>query len=329
MNTAADTLPPVSAASRLAAWSSGTAIAFLLYAVLYAVYVLNSPHALSVSAWADLLNNGVPLIIAAAGSTLVVLLRGFDLSAAGVISLSNVILAAHPHDGADGAVLGLATVLLVGAVIGLVNGVLVAYAGLQSIAVTLGTMIVAQGAALLVLDAPGGAVSDWIADHMTSVLGGVVPASGLVALVVALAWLALRRTDLGVALYAVGKDETAAALSGIDVRRTKCAAFVLAGMLYGLAGFMLSAQTASGNPNGGSTMLLLVFAAVALGGTSFSGGSGGVIGSMVGAATLTLLQKVLFSSGVQSFYIGLFQGAVMILAVLFGTWVTRLARRSA
>jgi len=268
----------------------------------------------------------VPLIIAAAGGTLIILLRGFDLSVAGVVSLTNVVLAAYPFQGAGGAVASLALVLAIGAAVGLVNGLLVAYVGLQSIAVTLATMIVAQGAALLVLDAPGGAVSDWIAENMTDALAGVLPVSGLVALAVALCWLLLKRTDAGVAFYAVGKDETAAALSGVDVRRTKCTAFVLAGMLYGLAGFMLSAQTASGNPNGGSSMLLLVFAAVALGGTSFGGGSGGVIGSMVGAATLTLLQKVLFSSGVGSFYIGLFQGAVMVLAVLLGEAVSRMTR---
>jgi ribose transport system permease protein len=137
-----------------------------------------------------------------------------------------------------------------------------------------------------------------------------------------------RRTNTGVALYAVGKDQTAAALSGIDVKKTKCIAFVLAGALYGLAGFMLSAQTASGDPNAGNTLMLLVFASVALGGTAFTGGQGGLYGSMIGAATLMLLQKVLFSSGVQSFYIGLFQGFVMIAAVIFVNVITYVARRS-
>ena len=90
---------------------------------------------------------------------------------------------------------------------------------------------------------------------------------------------------------------------------------------------MLSAQTASGNPNAGNSMLLLVFASIALGGTSFSGGQGGLVGSVVGAATLMLLQKVLFSSGVQSFYIGLVQGMVMIMAVAFANLLARLVTR--
>jgi ribose transport system permease protein len=130
---------------------------------------------------------------------------------------------------------------------------------------------------LVILDAPGGSVSEWISDTLTNSLWGVVPASGLVAIAVALLWAVFRRTNTGVALYAVGKDQTAAALSGINVKRTKCIAFVMAGSLYGLAGFMLSAQTAS---------------------------------------------------GVQSFYIGLFQGFVMIVAVILVNVITYLARRN-
>ncbi|MGO4319941.1 ABC transporter permease, partial [Agrobacterium sp. MCAB5] len=121
----------------------------------------------------------------------------------------------------------------------------------------------------------------------------------------------------GVAVYAIGADETAAELSGIDVKRVRFLAFVNAGALFGLAGYMLSAQTATGSPTAGDPLLMLSFAAVALGGTSLSGGRGGLFASVMGAATLILLQKVLFSSGVSSFYTGIFQGAVLIVAVVF------------
>ena len=88
---------------------------------------------------------------------------------------------------------------------------------------------------------------------------------------------------------------------------------------------MLSAQTATGNPSAGTPFLMLTFAAVALGGVSLSGGKGSLIGAIIGAFTLMLLQKVLFSSGVSSFYTGIFQGSVMILAILFSALVTRLS----
>ena len=90
---------------------------------------------------------------------------------------------------------------------------------------------------------------------------------------------------------------------------------------------MLSAQTATGNPTSGTPLLLLSFAAVALGGTSLAGGSGGLFASVMGAATLMLLQKVLFSSGISSFYTGIFQGMTLILAVVFSGLLTRLGER--
>lgn len=298
--------------STLAKSSAGTAA--LLYIVLLVAYVSIERSALSVSAFSDLVNNAAPLAIAAAGGTLIVLLRGFDLSVAGIISLVNVILATHPMDDALGALGSLGLALSVGAGVGLINGALIAYGGFQSIAITLATMIMTGGLALVVLDAPGGAVADWLSENLTDTVAGF-PVSGLVMLAVVGLWAIARKTNFGVSLYAVGQDEHAAALSGIEVKRTRCLAFVFAGVLYGLSGFMLSAQTATGNPTAGNSLLLLTFAAIALGGTSFRGGKGGLTGSIIGAASLMLLQKLLFSVGVQSFYIGLLQGVVMILAV--------------
>ncbi len=298
--------------STLAKSSAGTAA--LLYIVLLVAYVSIERSALSVSAFSDLVNNAAPLAIAAAGGTLIVLLRGFDLSVAGIISLVNVILATHPMDDALGALGSLGLALSVGAGVGLINGALIAYGGFQSIAITLAMMIMTGGLALVVLDAPGGAVADWLSENLTDTVAGF-PVSGLVMLAVVGLWAIARKTNFGVSLYAVGQDEHAAALSGIEVKRTRCLAFVFAGALYGLSGFMLSAQTATGNPTAGNSLLLLTFAAIALGGTSFRGGKGGLTGSIIGAASLMLLQKLLFSVGVQSFYIGLLQGVVMILAV--------------
>ncbi|MGA3797549.1 ABC transporter permease [Pseudomonas fluorescens] len=293
---------------------SGAGTAALLYALLFLTYASVERSALSVSAFNDLVNNASPLAIAAAGGTLIILLRGFDLSVAGVISLVNVILASYPLDGASGAAASLCIALTIGGLVGLLNGVLVAYGGFQSIAVTLATMIMTGGLALVILDAPGGYVADWLSETLTDTVAGI-PVSGLVLLVVIALWAVVRKTDFGISLYAVGQDEHAASLSGIKVQRTRCVAFVIAGALYGLSGYMLSAQTATGNPTAGNSLLLLTFAAIALGGTSFRGGKGGLTGSIIGAASLMLLQKLLFSIDVQSFYIGLLQGIVMIIAV--------------
>lgn len=307
--------------------TSGAVLIGIIYVALFTIYAIEQPSALSAFSIQALLNNSVPLMLAAAGQTFVVLQGGFDLSVAGVISLANVVVAVYPMDGPWGALVNLLMVLAIGLAVGATNGFLVAYLRIQSIAATLGTMIVCQGIALLILKAPGGYVADWMSYELTDSLFGVFPVSALIAVAVCLIWLVFRRLNAGLALYAVGRDETSAALSGINVRRTRFMGFCIAGLLYGAAAYMLAAQTATGNPNAGQPFLLLTFAAVALGGTSFSGGSGGVIGSVIGAATLMLMQKVLFSTGISSFYTGVFQGIVMVLSVLFAALVLHLSRR--
>lgn len=304
---------------------SGAGLICLLYICLYVAYVTQQPRALNIGAIVNLVNNTVPLAIAAAGQALVVIVRGFDLSLAGVISVTNVILAVYPLEGPWGALCSLLVCLAIGGAVGAVNGWLVAYLKIQSIAATLATMIVCKGIALVILDAPGGSVADWVSNELTDRIFGFLPVSGLILAVTVGIWLLLRRTDFGIAVYAIGADETAAGLSGIDVRRVRFLAFVNAGILFGLAGYMLSAQTATGSPTSGDPLLMLSFAAVALGGTSLSGGKGGLFASVMGAATLILLQKVLFSSGVSSFYTGIFQGAVLILAVVFSGVLSHLA----
>jgi len=313
----------------LNAWiRQGPVLAALLYVLMFALYAFFDHSALSTYAFGTLLSNAAPLALAAAGQTVVVLTRGFDLSLVGTISVANVLVATFPFAGPWGGAASLLMCVAAGAGIGAINGYLVAYRGIQAIAATLGTMIVFQGIALLIMPVPGGNVSDFISDGMTGQVLGF-PVAALVLIAFAVVWMLLKRTDLGVAFYGVGADEVAAGLSGISVKRTRFAALVTAGMFYGAAGFMLSAQTATGDPNAGQPFLLLCFAAVALGGTSLSGGQGGLIGSMIGAGVLLLMQKMLFAVGVSSFYTGLFQGALLILAILCERVINRHHRQGA
>lgn len=317
-------LAPTRRPAILRGLASGTGVVALLYVILYALYVFWQPSAFSIYTFTDLVNNSTPLALAAAGETLVIISRGFDLSVAGVVSLTNVVVAVHPLEGPGGALESFMICCAIGAVVGSVNGVLVSRLGLQTIVATLGTMIICQGLALVILDAPGGTIADFLSYTLTDTLFGIIPIAGLFPVATAVFWLIFRRTDTGIGLYAIGADEQAAQFSGIPVRRTRFVAFVGAGILYGIAGFMLSAQTATGNPTAGTPFLMLTFAAVALGGTPLSGGRGSLVGSILGAGTLMLLQKVLFSGGVSSFYTGIFQGFVLMLAIVFGNLVGRL-----
>lgn len=306
--------------------NSSLSIVIPIYLVLLAIYASVQTDALSAGQLSEQLNNGLPLVLAGAGGTLIILTANFDLSVAGVMSLTDVLTATHSLPGPGGAVLTFFLVVCVGAFVGALNGVLVALFRLPAIACTLATMIICSGVALLILSAPGGNVPDFIGYNLTGTIVNV-PVALVIILAVLLGWAVLKRTNWGIALYAIGADKVAASLAGVNLRRVQFLAFSCAGALYGLAGMMLAAQTTNGDPNAGKSYLLTAFAAIAVGGTAFTGGRGGILGSVIGAMTLVLLQKLLFSLGVSSFYTGIAEGIVMILAVLITTAFTRLAGR--
>jgi len=304
-----------------------TAVAVLLFVAMYAVYAANTLSATTLFGITNLLNNAVVLAIAAAGLTLVVLAGEFDLSGVAVISVANCVVATISTASGPGWLWSLLAVLAIGAAIGLVNGILVAGLGLQSLAVTIGSMIAAKGIALLILPAPGGMVADAIADGLTGQILDAIPVAAVILAVTCAAWMVLKRTRLGIALYAVGADAAAARLSGIDERRTKLAAFVIAGLCYGAAGYMLSAQTGTGDPRASDALLLFMYAAMAIGGTSLTGGRGGAFGSIVGAGILTVMQKMLFALGVAEFYTNIFNGVIMIVALVIGNASAAIAQQ--
>ncbi|MGH7072116.1 MAG: ABC transporter permease [Acetobacteraceae bacterium] len=300
-------------------------VAVIIYIAMFVIYALAEPSASSVFGLANLFNDTVVLAIASAGLTLVVLTGEFDLSPIGIIAIANVVVATTSV-GSLGWFGALLAVLVIGAGVGLLNGWLVAALRLQSLAVTIGTMIACEGVALMILAAPGGEVNEVIVNGLTGDLFGVIPVGLVVMLGVLFLWLGLARTRLGVAIYAVGTDENAASLSGFNARRTKLLAFVLSGLTYGFAGFMLSCQTSSGDPIASDTLLLFMYASVAIGGTSLMGGRGGVFGSLVGAGILAVMQKMLFALGAASFYTSVFSGIIMLVAIFFGNLAALLER---
>ena len=302
--------------------TAGPTVAALLYILMYVVYAANEAGALSQFGISNLLNDTVVLAVAAAGLTLTVLTAEFDLSGIGVIAIANVVVATT-SGGSAGWLVSLLEALAIGGAVGLMNGCLVGMLRLQSLAVTIGTMIACEGVALMVLAAPGGEVADSITNRLTGNIANV-PVAAIVILGVLVLWFLLAGTRLGIAIYAVGADENAARLSGLSVSRTKLFAFLLAGVAYGFAGYMLSAQTGSGDPRASDTFLLFMYASVAIGGTSLMGGRGGVFGSVIGAGILTVMQKMLFALGAASFYTDVFSGIIMLVAILISTVPTLL-----
>lgn len=296
-------------------------IPFAILVAIVALLAAVSPGPLSYFDLSTISASGTALALAAIGATIVIIGGGLDLSAGAVISLVNVVLvtqigslelSAGPY-----GLLAITLALGIGAAIGAVNGLLVGFAGLQSIIVTLATMFIAQGAALLILQYPGGTFSyDFSMVLVGDTIPDILPAPLVVVALALVAWLYFKSTRLGVATYAIGSDPVAAAYNGVRPPTTRFWSFTLAGAFYGAAGLFVTANSGSGDPLIGASMLLKIFAAVVLGGTMIGGGRGGAVGSVIGAFILTVLVNVFLVLGIQTYFVPIVEGAVLIIAVL-------------
>ena len=297
----------------------GPVTAILIFLASFVLLQAISPGSFSYFDFNSLANGGATLALTAIGQTVIILSRGFDLSAGAVISLVNVTVASIPQDTAAGQVLAVLAGIAVGTLVGAFNGLFVGYFRLQSIVVTLATMFLVRGITLLIMPNPGGAVGADLSMLLAGdAIAGLLPSS-VVVIVFALAiWTLLRGSRFGTALYAVGSDPESAASAGLPVARTKFLAFTLGGAFYGMAGVFLSAQTGAADPLVGDPILLQSFAAVVLGGTSLAGGRGGALGSVFGAYTLMLLVNILLATDVSAYYATVVEGTALLLAAILG-----------
>lgn len=297
----------------------GMLVAIGVFVILFLVQDWISPGPITYFDVAFLVSGATPLALAAIGQTLVILSGGFDLSAGAVISLVNAVLATSMSmtDPNASVVLWTLAGIGTGAAVGAFNGLFIAVLRLQPIVVTLSTMFITQGVTLLVLDQPGGFVSPSLGSfYMGDAVAGIVPSALLLLAVVLLAWGWLKRTPYGVALYSIGSDPASAAAVGVRVSLTLFATYVLASGLYGLAGVFVSAQTGSGDPSAGDSLLLSMFAAVVIGGTRLGGGMGGPVGTVFGALILMIIVNLLLAFNVSAYFSTIAEGIVLLFAVL-------------
>lgn len=252
------------------------------------------------------------------GMTCVILTGGIDLSVGSVMALSGTLAAGLLVAGANGAA-ALAAGIGVGVALGAANGLFVAFAGMPPIIVTLATMGIARGLALIYT---GGYPIDWLPDWVRffgsgKVLGVQMPVLTMLA-VYALAWLMLERMPFGRYVYAIGGNEHATRLSGVRVSRVKLAVYTFAGLTSALAALVLTGRLMSGQPNAGGGFELDAIAAVVMGGTSIAGGRGSIVGTLVGALLLGVLNNGLNMIGVNPYVQNVIKGAIILLAIYIG-----------
>ncbi|MER8485556.1 ABC transporter permease [Mesorhizobium sp. M1322] len=314
-------------------WVAGLLV---LFVVLFVITRLIQPGYGS-GDFGSLVRAVLPYAFAVAAQTIVVIAGGIDLSVGAMMALTSV-TAASMMDGAseEYALFVVPFVLAMGLVLGAVNGMLIVVTRVPNIVVTLATLFVLQGAALLVLGAPGGAVAEWL---RATIVGSVaIPGlprisawipKALVLLVVCLCiiWIPLRRSKLGLSIYAIGSSELAAFRSGVPVARTKIIAYALSGLFAAMGGLALTMSTGIGAPIPGPYLLASV-AAVVLGGVALGGGKGGLLGPIVAVFVLRLVRTDLTLLAIDPNVTAIIEGAIMVAVVMFGAFITMRSRPS-
>lgn len=309
-------------------WSSTFSDYFVVVALIALCVILSivSPVFLSIS---NILNIFVQTSIngiVAIGMTMVILTGGIDLSVGSVVALAGVTagLTSMAIDAdATSAGLGIVCIIMalaVGALAGLVNGVLISKAKLPAFIATLGMMSIARGLALTI---SGGLAITKIPDIIKFIGSGRIGFINfpiiLMIVLYFIAWWVLRYTKLGRNTYAVGGNMEAARLSGVKVPKTLIIVYMISGICSGIAALLLTGRLTSAQPVAGSGYELDAIAAVVIGGTSMSGGEGRIIGTLIGALLVAVLRNGLNLLNVSAYSTQIVIGLVIVLAVMMDT----------
>ncbi len=280
----------------------------------------------------------LPFAFATAAMAVVVIAGGIDLSVASMMAVTGVTAAVLMDNATEGqAVFAVIAVLLVGIAMGAINGALIVLTKVPDIVVTLAMLFVWEGVALLILSTPGGGAADWL----RSIIAGPVSLPFLpeawtfwlpnafifMAVAIAVIWLPLRRSKLGLSIYAIGSDDTAAFRSGIAIGRTRVAAYAVAGLFCALGGLSLTMGTGIGEPVPGPYLMASV-AAVVLGGVVLGGGRGGLLGPIIAVFILRAIRLLLTLMAVDPNVTTIVEGTIMVVVVMLGAILMMRERRS-
>lgn len=265
--------------------------------------------------------------LVAIGSTLVILTGGIDLSPGSAIALLSMALALSIKNYDLTLWLALPLVLVCGALLGALNGAISAYLRIPSFIVTLAAFSAFRGLAFIPTEgAPIFSLSEALSQVFYGSLFGIPLPFYYVLVAYAAAYVFLNRSPLGRKIYAVGGNPTAARLSGIDVRGVQCLAFVLAGTASAAGAILFAARLNSGSPNYGTGMELQAIAASVIGGASLAGGRGHILGTLLGALIITVVQNAMNLNGIGSSLQAVIIGAIILIAVGIDRWRSELAR---
>lgn len=308
-------------------WTLGLAV--LLAALLLATKLIQPSF--GAGGLDSLARAALPFALATIGMAIVVIAGGIDLSIAAMMAVASVTGAVLMQGATDAqSVLIVLGVLVLGLAMGAINGTLIVVSRVPDIVVTLAMLFVWQGVALLILNAPGGGAASWLRALSAGGIPGIdwLPrAVVFLAIVTALIWVPIRRSKLGLRLYAIGSDPLAAFRSGVPVGQTRIVAYALCGLFAALGGLSVTMSTGIGEPIPGPYLLASV-AAVVLGGVVLGGGRGGILGPILAVFILRTVRMDLTLLSVDPNVAAIVEGTIMVAVVMFGAVLATRGRRT-
>ena len=268
------------------------------------------------------------------GSTLVIIAGGIDLSPGSAIALLTMILASMLKFLHIPLLVAVVLTVLIGAGLGLWNGVLTAYLRIPAFITTVASLSIFRGLAFMFnLGSPIFSISDTLTKVFYNTVLGIPSVLFYVIIFFALGAFVMNYTEMGRRMYAVGGNANAARFSGVNTKGVVMLSFIVAGMMAGFGSILMAARLNSGSPNYGVGMELSAIAAAVIGGASLQGGKGNVISTLFGALTITIVQNGLNLHAVETSVQGVVIGLIIMLAVFIDMWrvemwsaVSRLAR---
>jgi ribose transport system permease protein len=324
--TATSTLPPVhqyeedeSRGNAIGAWLKSQYALYILVALLLVATITRGSIFWGGTNLTNLLLQMSIIGVVVLAELIVVLTGGIDISVGSALGLAAVVSAGL--FGGPSVLLALVVAVLIGGIVGAVNGWLVAFRGLEPFIVTLGMLALARGLVYAYgngIPINPGASAGFAAFGQATILGIPVLAIIWLAMVALIAFL-LYRTVWGRRVYAIGSNIEAARSSGIPVKATLWSVYILAGLLVGLGGWMFLARFASGTSTAGNLLELEAIAAVVIGGARLSGGYGKVFGAVVGTIIFAVIANLLSLLNVSTFLQDAFRGALILVAVTLAT----------
>jgi ribose transport system permease protein len=291
----------------------GSLMALIL---IMAVFAVSSPAFLQIQNLMNIIVQVAVIAVIAAGAMFIILTGGIDLSVGGVMALAGV-LAASAVRATDSTTLGIIVCLGTAVLFGLLAGVLVTYGRIPPFVCTLGTMSIARGIAFVY--SGGIPISGFPESFRFAGSGEIagIPMMVIIPVIIyAILYFVLVRTPFGKIVYAIGSNEEATRLTGIDTQKYKLFVYSLAGLLTGIGALLYIGRINSGHPGSGIGYELNAIAAVVIGGTSLSGGRGSIIGTVIGALIMGVISNGLNLMNIDPYFQSVVLGTVIVFAVM-------------